>query len=188
VAIVVVGGSGRNVGKTALICGLIAGLTEFRWIAVKISMHDHGKQKTVWEETATRNGTDTARYLAAGAERSLLVTAEDDELGAAVRQITGSQRPETHLIFESNQVLNYLQSDLCIGVLGDWETEEATEMKPSFKPFLRRADALLSPTGEAILPEGFDPAKPVFRQASPGRAPEEMLSWIRLQLHARQSS
>ena len=40
-AIIVVGGSNRGVGKTALVCGLIAALPEYRWAAVKISSHVH---------------------------------------------------------------------------------------------------------------------------------------------------
>ena len=40
-AIIVVGGSNRGVGKTALVCGLIAGLPEYSWSAVKITTHDH---------------------------------------------------------------------------------------------------------------------------------------------------
>src|SRR5579863_9866900 len=73
--IIVVGGSGRGVGKTSLVCGLISALDELRWTAVKISTHDHGKPKPIWEETSAGAETDTARYLTAGAERALLVTA-----------------------------------------------------------------------------------------------------------------
>lgn len=40
-AIIVVGGSNKGVGKTALVCGLIAALPEYRWAAVKISSHMH---------------------------------------------------------------------------------------------------------------------------------------------------
>jgi hypothetical protein len=40
-AIIVVGGSNRGVGKTALICGLIAALPEYHWAAVKIATHEH---------------------------------------------------------------------------------------------------------------------------------------------------
>ena len=62
-------------GKTALVCGLIAALPEFFWTAVKISSHFHGRGEAVWEEATPGNGTDTARYLAAGARRALLATA-----------------------------------------------------------------------------------------------------------------
>lgn len=40
-AIVVVGGSNKGVGKTTLVCALIAALPEYKWNAVKISTHDH---------------------------------------------------------------------------------------------------------------------------------------------------
>ena len=36
-----VGGSNRGVGKTTLVCALIAALPEYRWNAVKITTHDH---------------------------------------------------------------------------------------------------------------------------------------------------
>jgi hypothetical protein len=79
-ATIVVGGSNRGVGKTALVCGLIAALPEFRWTAIKITSHDHGQPKPVWEETRPGQGTDTARYLAAGAERALLLTPSPEPL------------------------------------------------------------------------------------------------------------
>ena len=41
-AVVVVGGGGRGVGKTALVCGVIAALPEMQWVAVKIAGHEHG--------------------------------------------------------------------------------------------------------------------------------------------------
>src|ERR1700678_2626146 len=40
-AIIVVGGSNRGVGKRALVCGVMAALPEYRWAAVKISSHLH---------------------------------------------------------------------------------------------------------------------------------------------------
>ena len=40
-AIIVVGGSNRGVGKTTMVCGLIAALPEYRWNAVKITTHNH---------------------------------------------------------------------------------------------------------------------------------------------------
>ena len=45
------------------------------------------RRDLIWEETAPGEGTDTARYLAAGARRALLVTAREDALGPIVEQI-----------------------------------------------------------------------------------------------------
>jgi hypothetical protein len=63
-AILVVGGSHRGVGKTALVCGLMGALPEYRWIAIKITSDDHCKPTSIFEETEIGQGTDTARYLA----------------------------------------------------------------------------------------------------------------------------
>ena len=40
-AIVVVGGQSRNVGKTSLVANLIKAVPERRWTAVKITQHEH---------------------------------------------------------------------------------------------------------------------------------------------------
>ena len=40
-AVIVIGGHSRNVGKTSVVAGLIAALPEFRWTALKITQHGH---------------------------------------------------------------------------------------------------------------------------------------------------
>src|SRR5437899_1035365 len=91
-AIVVVGGSTKDIGKTALVCGVISALRDLGWTAVKITGHDYGPQLSasssesasagtiVWEETNSEQATDTARYLAAGARRAFLVTRPGPEI------------------------------------------------------------------------------------------------------------
>ncbi len=111
-AVIVVGGGGRGAGKTALVCGLMRALPEISWTAVKITTHEHGNSTPIWEETAPGDTTDTARYLAAGARRALLVTAGEDalgpdadSLGPIVGQILRERGPQRGIIFESNSVL-----------------------------------------------------------------------------------
>ena len=41
-ALVVIGGHSRNVGKTSVVAGLIAALPAFDWTAVKITQYGHG--------------------------------------------------------------------------------------------------------------------------------------------------
>jgi hypothetical protein len=174
--IIVVGGSGRNVGKTSLVCGLIAALPEYRWAAVKITSHVHGEREAVWEETATGEGTDTARFLAAGARRAFLVTAPEDDLPIAkMWDALGSER---NVIFESNRMLNALEPDLCIGVIGG----SGSETKPSFEPFLQRADALVigqdGNAGGLKLPTSAR----LLRLSDFERVSPEMLDWLRVRL------
>jgi hypothetical protein len=175
-AIIVVGGSGRNIGKTSLVCGLIAALDEFRWTAVKISAHDHGKPKPVWEETETGPGTDTARYLADGAERALLVTAEGDELGAIVRRLVDAH---AHAIFESNSVLRHVKPDVCLAVHSGLDKSES---KPSFSLVVRNADAMVVHSDGNQMVGGDGDTKPLFQLAKLEKISPEMLAWVRLKL------
>ena len=179
-AIIVVGGSGRGVGKTALVCGLIAALPEFRWTAVKITSHEHGNPKPIWEETTAEQGTDTARYMAAGAERALLVTAQPEELGQIVRRLPLSfqeQQPPPHLIFESNSILDHLKPDLCLMVDGGPQNER----KSTFVAAMDRADAVVLRAGRDGMVEG---ERPLFHLADLQRISPEMLDWIRVSLRS----
>lgn len=83
--VVVVGGHTRSIGKTQLVCDVIAAFPGVRWIAGKITQYGHGvcaqnghdcgcaPDEHVcalsWEQKAD-TGTDSSRFLAAGAERS----------------------------------------------------------------------------------------------------------------------
>jgi hypothetical protein len=177
-AIIVVGGSGKGVGKTALVCGLIAGLPECQWTAVKITSHDYGKLEPVWEETEAGQGTDTGRYLAAGAARALLVTTRDGIIPAL--KLKQAVAPGTGLILESSRILTHLEPELCLGVLGP--EGAGAEVKPSFQLFMRRADALvtLAASGSSIQPAGQ--AIPLFPLARLELPSPEMLAWVRERL------
>src|SRR5437762_11263954 len=87
-AILVIGGHSRNVGKTSVVAGLIAALPERAWTAVKITQYGHGvcsingetcgcaDAEHGWAITEDRDcsgATDTSRFLTAGAQRSLWV-------------------------------------------------------------------------------------------------------------------
>src|SRR5205085_10311048 len=85
---VMVGGHTRNIGKTSVVEGIIRGLPEMNWTAVKVTQFGHGVCSTSGElcdcavaehafaitaERRSDSGTDTARFLAAGARRALWV-------------------------------------------------------------------------------------------------------------------
>lgn len=110
-AVIVVGGSEKGVGKTTLVCGQIAALREYCWIAVKITSHDYGRPESIWEETAIAApmdevpATDTARFLAAGAHRALLVTVEEAATHLKVAELLKQLEPAANIIFESNHAV-----------------------------------------------------------------------------------
>ncbi len=174
-AIIVVGGNGRDAGKTALICGLVRALPEFAWTAVKITSHGHGHAQPVWEETSAGQGTDTARYLAAGARRALLVTADDDGLGPIAQQIRRECAPGVCVIFESNRILQHLRPDLCLAAASNLKGGH----KPSFDLVEERMDALVELAGHDHVVTG---KRLAFHLASLERISPPMLAWLRERL------
>src|ERR1700722_4431352 len=96
-AIVVVGGQTRNIGKTSVVAGLIRALPEMQWTAFKITHHWHGRELAdggreeptlaIQEEQAAASGTDSARYLEAGAVRSFWVRTRQRQLAEAMPRL-----------------------------------------------------------------------------------------------------
>jgi len=174
-AIIVVGGGGRGAGKTALICGLIRALPEFTWTAAKITSHSHGTAQPIFEETSAGQGTDTARYLAAGALRALMVTAAEAELAAIVRKILGECPPPAGVIFESNRILRHLRPDLCLAVASSLKGEP----KPSFDLVEERMDAWVELAGHDHV---ITANRLAFHLASLERISPPMVAWLRERL------
>lgn len=173
--VIVVGGSGRGAGKTALVCGLMRALPEIPWTAIKVTNHEHGKPTPIWEETAPGEGTDTSRYLSAGARRALLVTADDNALGSLVQQLLRECPPQGGVIFESNSVLRHLRPDLCLAAASSpWAVP-----KPSFELVMEHVDATVELAGHDHVIEG---ERLAFRLKSMERVSPVMLEWVRERL------
>lgn len=179
-AIVVVGGSGKDVGKTGVVCAVISALREYEWTAVKITGHNYpagGSNESsaalvIREETRAGEETDTARFLRAGAKRALLVTRVGDEVPMdEIRAALGSDR---NVVFESNRILDAVKPDVCLALVG------GDERKASFVRLMRAADAVLTVQGSAAetLREGVRR----FQLESVDRLPAELLTWLRERL------
>lgn len=179
-AIVAVGGSGKDVGKTGVVCAVISALREYEWTAVKITGHDYpagGSNESsaalvIREETRAGEETDTARFLRAGAKRALLVTRVGDEVPMdEIRAALGSDR---NVVFESNRILDAVKPDVCLALVG------GDERKASFVRLMRAADAVLTVQGSAAetLREGVRR----FQLESVDRLPAELLTWLRERL------
>ena len=42
-ALIVIGGHSRNIGKTSVVCGIISAMPDKCWTAIKITPHPHGE-------------------------------------------------------------------------------------------------------------------------------------------------
>lgn len=162
--VVVVGGHSRNIGKTSVVCGVIRGLPEWNWTALKITQYGHGicsrdgeacdcsdpaHPIAVSQETGATPSTDSGRFLAAGAARAFWVRTPSGELNAAMPRVRRLLAESENVIIESNSILRFVQPDFCAMVLDGG----VADFKPTSLRFLDRANVLVI-TGDA------DPAWP----------------------------
>ncbi|HYA97465.1 MAG TPA: hypothetical protein VEH49_05175 [Methylomirabilota bacterium] len=177
--VVVVGGHTRSIGKTQLVCDIISAFPEANWVAGKITQFGHGvcaqngencdcapsehSAAVDWERHA-ETGTDSARFLAAGARRSLWLRTKQGYLAeglpllrAALQEAgNGSGDAPLNLILESNSLLKFLKPALFLVVVAP----EKTDFKESARLVLDRADAVV--LREAPGPSGPGTSGPAW--------------------------
>jgi hypothetical protein len=194
-AMVVVGGHSRSVGKTSMVAGLIAAMPEMKWIALKITQYGHGicsangetcdcvtddHASAVTEERDRTGESDTSRFLASGAEKVYWVRTRQGMLAQAMPRIRQIVAGVENVIFESNSVMKFMRPDLYLSIL-DFRNPD---FKDSARGFLDRADAVIlqneefSPQWQGIslkLVQG----KPVFRIVPPPYATGELVDFVR---------
>ncbi len=178
--LVVVGGHTRSIGKTQLVCDVLSAFPSANWIAGKITQYGHGVCAQNGEncdcapdehvcaigwETQADTGTDSSRFLAAGARRSFWLRTKQGFLAEGLPFLRTALL-ETHadsngdlppLIMESNSLLQFLKPSLYFAVVDPAKED----FKDSARAALDRADAL------------------VLRGTS-GTLPAEGPSWIKL--------
>jgi hypothetical protein len=202
-AIIVIGGHSRSVGKTSVVAGLISALPEFDWTAVKITQYGHGVCSAngeacdcatadhAWAISEERNRSgesDTSRFLLAGAVHALWVRTEQGRLAEAMPTLRKKMEGGGNVIMESNSVLKFLRPDLYLTVL-----DPATaDFKNSAREFLDRADAVLvHQTGESAWQAvSLKPVadRPILRIKPPEYVTKEVIEFVRSRLMARSGS
>lgn len=193
-AIVVIGGHSRSVGKTSVVAGLLFGLRELEWTAVKITQYGHGVCSAngapcdcatadhAWAISEERNcdgESDTSRFLLAGAARALWVRTEQGRLAEAMPALRKRLEQARNVIMESNSVLKFIRPDLYLTVL-DPGTED---FKNSAREFLDRADAVILHGGSDAAWQNVSlkpvAGQPVFRIAPPPYVTREIVEFVR---------
>ncbi|HCY41043.1 MAG TPA: hypothetical protein DHV48_06760 [Prolixibacteraceae bacterium] len=141
-----VSGSGRNVGKTTFICRIITQNTAKKIVAIKITPHFHkttfgliplhiAENYTVYEEIDRFSDKDTSLFLQAGAKRVFFIQAKDDQLEAAFGIVSTLIDPEQPVIIESAALRKIRVPNLYIFIQKKFET-----VKPSAHEMQKLAD------------------------------------------------
>ncbi len=205
-AVVVIGGHTRNIGKTSVVAALIARLPHLHWTAFKITQFGHGfctadgapcdcqtDEHTV-AVSIERPGsahyettTDSARFLEAGAERSFWVRTRIGNLAAALPRIRKEIAEAENVIIESNSIMGFLKPDLYLSVLD----AGTADFKESARLFLDRADAILmredhthlAPRWSGVSAKLIE-GKPHFMVRSPKYVSDEVVAFVETKIAA----
>lgn len=177
--VIVVGGHTRSIGKTQLVCDLIAALPEAQFVAGKITQYGHGvcaqngehcgcapdehSSAFEWESEAA-SGTDSSRFLAAGARRAFWLRTKQGYLAEGLPLLRKAMRDASaekdgagfNLIIESNSLLQFLKPAIYLAVLDP----EKQDFKETAQTFLDRADVF-------VLRHNFDETTQAWPQVSP---------------------
>jgi hypothetical protein len=170
--LIVVGGHTRSIGKTQLVCDVIRAFPGAQWIAGKITQYGHGVCAQNGEncdcaptehvsafdwEKGQGSGTDSARFLEAGASRSFWLRTKQGYLAeglpllrAALAEITAGGASNGALIIESNSLMQFVVPSLYFAVIDP----SKEDFKPSAQLALDRAQALVlrGPVGDDATP------------------------------------
>jgi hypothetical protein len=202
--LIVVGGHTRSIGKTQLVCDVIRAFPRTEWIAGKVTQYGHGvcAQNGAdcecapaehacaldWE-TRPDTGTDSARFLDAGAKHSFWLRTKQGYLAEGIPRLRASLsevasgsagNANQALIVESNSLMQFVKPSLYFAVIDP----RKDDFKQSAQIVLDRASALVirgeveqdaSPAPLWMkLPAQFMREKPSVLQREGERLPEPL--------------
>jgi hypothetical protein len=191
--LVVVGGHSRNVGKTSVVCGIIRGLPELNWTAIKITQYGHNvcshegapcecadpRHPVAISEERAASSTDSGRFLEAGARQAFWVRTPGGGLGEAMPKLRRLVVQAENAIVESNSLLQFMKPDLCLMVVDG----AVADFKPTSRRFLDRADALIvtsdAPLAWPDVPNALYGSKPRFSAPAPAYENAELIRAVR---------
>ncbi len=203
--ILVIGGHSRSVGKTSVVAGIISALPDLHWTSIKITQYGHGicsangeacdcvtadHSLAVSEERDRAGGSDTSRYLAAGADHSWWVRTQQGQLAEAMPRVRKILAGAQNVIIESNSVMRFLKPDLYLTVLDP----ETADFKASAQTFLDRADAVLlhaagNPSEPSASPASWERVslkpvldRPIFEITPPNYVTRQVVDFVRERL------
>jgi hypothetical protein len=193
VAIIIIGGHARNVGKTSVAAAIVSAWPECCWTAVKISSHWHDGNEDAAEadpvsacrvdEELQEGNTDTGRYLAAGAARSYWVRVRQGRMEECLPQMMPVLRGD-HVVVESNAIARFLRHDLFLMVY----RRDVAEFKKSALEMLPLIHAVVavncvgSTQVRESLPPGVAPGIPIFPLKNPQELTPELARFIKSRL------
>jgi len=138
--LLLVSGSGRNVGKTTFICDVIASSRLKKMAAIKITPHFHDPTKglipivensnfRIYEETDYTSNKDTSRYLRAGADKSYFIQTTNDFLKESFQLTSVLLDPDQPFLVESAELRHILVPELFVFIQGSDSIDKPSSLE-----------------------------------------------------------
>ncbi len=122
--LLLIAGTGRNVGKTSLACKIIKHISDKgNVVGIKISPHMHTQSKSanlicetkeysVYQEYDLDTDKDSSRMLKAGARKVFYIQSEETRIGEAFKVLSKHLDRDTPIVCESGGLRNYIKPSL----------------------------------------------------------------------------
>ena len=159
--LLVVGGTGRNVGKTEFVCRLIERIARVRLIyALKVSSvypdeeRFHGSHSAgnvegqLFEEQSASKSKDTSRMLLAGAKKAFYLRSDGDRILDGYKAFQKRIPDGSPVVCESNSLGHVIEPALSIVI-----KSSHTPVKPRAYALLESADLVVVSDGKSGFPE-----------------------------------
>ena len=161
--LLIVGGTGRNVGKTEFVCRLIQKFSSQKKIyALKVSsifpdeelFHgDHSNiggpiNQQLFEEIRLNTTKDTSRMLRAGGHKVFYLRSDDKNILSRFAEFISHTPTDALIVCESNSLWQFVKPGLFIMV-----TSETQVIKQRSKKQLKKADLVIISDGKNGFPD-----------------------------------
>jgi len=152
--ILLISGSGQNIGKTTFACKIIEQNKDKNIIAIKISPHFHNVETgkllfsendyQIYQELNKTGKKDSNKMLKAGAVKVFYIQTTDEGLNLAYQKISELIENDTYIICESGALRNIIKPRVFIFI----KNIEEEKIKEKAKHLISLADGVLIAGGK----------------------------------------
>jgi hypothetical protein len=145
--VLIISGTGRNVGKTSFVCLLINNLKVHEIIAVKISPHFHDIENKeniivqnnnfeILKETRTDGKKDSSKMLLSGAKDVFYIQAQDENIYLAFKYLHDNFICNKPVVFESASIGKYILPAFHFVVTSSNQVSEKKQFTDIYNPII----------------------------------------------------
>lgn len=186
--LITISGARKNIGKTTMAVHLIKALTPC--YAMKCSVHEkHGHGVTSDPSLINNPGTDTGRFVAAGAKGTWWLKSDGRTHCDELEKLVQSFGSNDLVIAEGNSIIKCLKPDFAIFIAG----QSIYDLKPSAVAAMNAADLIVFHNGADLNMEvgaaaRFNDAATIMTIGRERKDYEDIIEMVRVKIFEKKES